>query len=273
VKPDLSVIIPCYRSADLALTSVVQLVEYLRARPGTWEIVVVDDGGDDFPADAWPDLPEVRLLRLSENLGKGAAVRAGMLSATGKVRIFTDVDIPYDLELLQVIAHHIDEMAFHVVVGDRTLPGSSYAADVDAPRRVMSGMGSFLIGRVVTGGFFDTQCGLKGLRGDIADALFPLIRIDRFAFDIELVYIALKHRLDIKRVPVQLRRNTSTSVRVVRDSIRSLIDLGKIKYHQLRGHYDSVTLDAIVSGEAQAARDQALLHGRAPRDHTPQTTP
>lgn len=272
MNPDLSVVLPCYSSARLAHASVAILMEYLRTLPGTWEIVVVDDGGGDFPPDPWPDIPEVRLVRFPENRGKGAAVKAGMLAATGSVRIFTDVDLPYDLELLSVIAHHIGDHGFHVVVGDRTLPESSYASEVGWPRRVMSGVGSFLIGRIVTGGFFDTQCGLKGVRGDVADAMFPLLHIHRFTFDVELVYIALKHRLDIKRIPVQLRRNTTSSVRVVQDSIRSLVDLMTIKIHHLRGQYRSATLDAIVVAEARAARVRAAGAASAHRDPAPTNT-
>ncbi len=254
MTPDLSVILPCYRAADIAEQSVATLGAYLDRRPESWEIVVVDDGGGDFPNDPWPGIPNVRLIRMPENRGKGAAVVAGMLAATGTVRVFTDVDLPYDLELFPVMVGHVRDQGFHVVVGDRTLPGSSYAADLTTSRRLMSGIGSFLAGRLVTGGFFDTQCGLKGMRGDVAEALCQLLHIRRFAFDIELIYIALKHRLDIKRVPVQLRRNTSTSVRPVRDSVRSLTDLFLIKVHQLRGRYDSPALDEIVIREAREAR-------------------
>jgi len=254
MRPDLSIILPCFRAADLACTSVIRLAEYLDAQSLTWEIVVVDDGGGDFPEDPWPKVAGAKLISLPENQGKGAAVATGMLAATGAVRIFTDVDLPYDLELLLVMAHHIGDHEFHLAIGDRTLPGSSYAEDISWGRRLMSGFGSFLIGHLVIGDFFDSQCGLKGIRGDVADALFPLLHIRRFAFDVEVLYIALKHRLDIKRVPVQLRRNTSSSVRVVRDSIRSLTDIGLIKYHQLRGRYDSAALDALIIDEALAAR-------------------
>lgn len=256
---DLSIILPSYRGADLAQETVVALAGYLESLSTSWEIIVVDDGGGDFAEDPWPDIGNVTVIRLPENRGKGAAVATGMVAATGAVRIFTDIDLPYDLELLGVIQHHIRDHGFHVVVGDRTLPGSSYSAHIGWPRRVASGFASFLIGRLVTGGFFDSQCGLKGVRGDVADALFPLLRIDRFAFDVEVIYIALKHRLDIKRIPVQLRRNATTSVRVVRDSIRSMTDLGMIKHHQVRGHYRSDVLDAIVVEEARAA----LAHATA----------
>jgi hypothetical protein len=109
----------------------------------------------------------------------------------------------------------------------------------------------------VTGGFFDTQCGLKGLRGDVADALFPILRVDRFAFDVELVYVALKHRLDIKRIPVRLVHNETSSVRLLRDATRGAVDVFRIKASQLGGRYDAPALDDIVRGLRSGARRRA----------------
>ncbi|HLB55104.1 MAG TPA: hypothetical protein VJK71_08350 [Gemmatimonadales bacterium] len=107
---------------------------------------------------------------------------------------------------------------------------------------------------MVTGGFFDTQCGIKAVRGDIADELFQLVRIRRFAFDVELIYLALKHRLDIKRVPVRLRRNLGTSVRPFRDAFQAGIDILAIKAHQLRGRYRSEALERLLAAEAALLR-------------------
>lgn len=253
---DLSIILPCYRASALAIRSVERLSAFLRGREG-WEIVVVDDGGNDFPADPFAGQPNVRLLRLERNRGKGAAVRAGMLAARGEVRIFTDVDLPYDLDLIPAIAAIIRERGFHVVIGDRTLPTSRYVADISFSRRVASSLFTGFVGTLVTGGFFDTQCGLKGVRGDVAEELFRLIRIDRFAFDVELVYLALKLRLDMHRVPVQLRNNETSSVRLGRDAVRGFIDVFRIKWNQLRGRYSSRVLEEMLLREFIDARDRA----------------
>ena len=260
MTPDLSVVLPCYRSAPLAAESVATLRSFLTAGDLSWEIIVVDDGGGDFDA-AWTDVGPIRLVRLPANRGKGAAVRAGMREARGAVRVFTDVDLPYDLSLLPVIARYITERRFHVVIGDRTLPGASYTADIGWQRRLASGIFSLFVGKIATGGFFDTQCGLKGFRGDVADHLFTLGRLERFAFDVELVYISLVHRLDIKRIPVQLRRNDTSSVRLLRDSVQGFVDVFRIKGYQLSGAYDSDVLDRIVATDFAQARDEATSAG------------
>jgi dolichyl-phosphate beta-glucosyltransferase len=221
------------------------------------EVLVVDDGGHDFMPDEWRDHPRVQLLRHAVNRGKGAAVRTGMLAATGHVRIFTDADLPFGTDLIPVMNAYLRDGAFHVVIGDRTLPESSYHHETGWRRHAASAVFTAFVGTIVTGGFFDTQCGLKGVRGDIADALFPILRLDRFAFDVELVYVALKHRLDIKRIPVRLLHNETSSVRLLRDSARGVGDVLSIKANQLRGLYRSAALEAIVRRDFEAVRAQA----------------
>jgi glycosyltransferase involved in cell wall biosynthesis len=256
--PDVSVVLPCFRSASLALRAVDRLGVFLDDSVGRWEIVVVDDGGHDFPDEPFREITNVRLVQLPQNRGKGAAVRAGMQHAHGLVRVFTDVDLPYDLDLIPVMASCIRELGYHLVIGDRTLPGSTYSTITSWKRRLASALFSDVVGRVVTGGFFDTQCGLKAVRGDIADLLFPLQRVDRFAFDVELVYLALKSRLDIKRIPVQLRNNQTSTIRLFRDSTQGVVDIVRIKYHQVLGHYRCDALDRITHDEFMALRKEVL---------------
>lgn len=255
--PDLSVVLPSYRAAALAARSVDRLRDFLQRGELSWEIVVVDDGGGDFAEDDWTGDDRVRLIRLPRNRGKGAAVRTGMRAARGAARIFTDVDLPFGTDLLPVITSYLHDHPFHVVIGDRTLPDSAYHLRMSWQRRAASAAFTAFVGTLVTGGFFDTQCGLKGVRGDVADALFPLLRLDRFAFDVELVYVSLKHRLDIKRIPVHLLNNDTSSVRLLRDSVRGFLDVFRVKYHQMRGLYDSAALAAIVRQDFETARARA----------------
>ncbi len=253
MTPHLSVILPCYREAEQAARSADRLSAFFARGLLGWEIVIVDDGGKDFPAAMTEESSPIRLIRLPENRGKGAAVRAGMLAARGKARIFTDVDLPFDLDLLLVMAEYILERGFHVVIGDRTLPDSLYHEELRWQRRLASRAFSEFVGKLVTGGFFDTQCGLKGFRADVAEALFRNTLIDRFAFDVEIIYLALKSRLDIKRIPVHIRSNDASSIRLFRDSGRMFLDVFRIKANQMAGRYRSLESDELVS------RDFALV--------------
>lgn len=281
--PDVSVILPCFGAARSAQRSVRELRDVLKATiSGGWEIIVVDDGGGDFSPDAWSADDEVHLIRLPRNAGKGAAVRAGMLSARGSARIYTDVDLPYDPDLVPVIADYLTEGSFHMVIGDRTLPASRYRADLGWPRRALSFLSTKFIGSLVTRGFFDTQCGLKGIRGDVAELLFPLVTIDRFAFDVEVVYLALRYNCDIKRIPVRLRAGAGWStVRPLRDAVRGGLDVLGIKVRAIRGEYDCPPLEALIredferriawsrgGGQAGGASGSAHTEGVDPKAST-----
>jgi glycosyltransferase involved in cell wall biosynthesis len=265
--PDISVVLPSYRNAALALASTEELATYFDRTSLLWEVILVDDGGGDFPSDrdAWTTgRGRARLIRLPGNRGKGAAVRAGMLAATGRCRVFTDADLPYELSLFPLAFEYLQHRRFHLVVGDRTLPGSRYQLRVEPARRLASFAFSRFANHLVTGGFYDTQCGFKGFRAEVADAIFSRAAIDRFAFDVEILYLALKYRLDIKRLPVVLRHNETSSVRLGRDSSRMIWDVLRVKMNQLAGHYAiremsdllsrDLAEDALELGSASAPR-------------------
>lgn len=253
----LSVILPCYRAAELARKSALRLAQAFAGRISTFEIVVVDDGiGDCEPVLSGLAVAGggvVKLVTLPENRGKGAAVAAGMKAARGAVRVFTDVDIPYGTTPIMLAESLVRERGFHVVIGDRTFPQSRYRSEMPFGRRMASTIFSRLAATLVTGGFFDTQCGLKAFRGDVADSLFQLQKVERFAFDVELLYLALTFGLEIKRIPVRLESNDATSVRLGRDAFQTFADLARIKLHQWGGAYADTRLEDLVSRECRAA--------------------
>jgi dolichyl-phosphate beta-glucosyltransferase len=243
--PVLSLVIPVYHSADYIAATVTAVLDAFRALAITGEVIVVDDGSDDGTLAAVPALPGVHTVALPRNAGKGAALRAGMRVARGEVRGFTDADLPYGTEPLALALHCVRVRGFHAAIGDRTLPGSSYAG-AGAVRTVVSELASFVFRTLVTGGIYDTQCGFKLFRGDVADALFKVSRIDRFAVDVELIYLLLKHRLDIKRIPVRLQGNASTTVHVFRDSLRAFSDIVRMRANWALGRYRSPALIACL---------------------------
>lgn len=243
--PSISVVLPAYNAASHIAASVMALTDFFERREIDGEVLVVDDGSRDGTAEAVPVRPAVRVVRLPRNGGKGAALRAGMQEASGAIRAFTDADLPYGAEPLLVAQRYISERGFHAVVGDRTLPGSSYQQE-RLLRRAASEVASFTFRTMVTGGIYDTQCGFKAFRGDVADGLFRISRVDGFAVDVELLYLLLKHRLDIKRIPVRLRYNADSSVRVLRDSVRAGRDIVRMRANWARGAYRSKLLARIL---------------------------
>lgn len=211
---------------------------YLNQKGYGYEVIIVDDGSQNVQeTKKVAENLGCRFLALPKNQGKGGAVKAGMLEAKGAFRIFTDVDIPFEYENFDRFLKYLDEKEFQMVVGDRTLPESKYFTEISKLRKLGSNIFSFIVGRFVVGGHFDTQCGMKGFRAEVAEDIFGLSRIPSFAFDVEVLYIALKRNYDIKRLAVQLRMQEGSSVRVVSHGLGMIIDLFRIKGNQLRGKY------------------------------------
>lgn len=244
---DVSVVLPVHNGAAFVAASVAGLADFLARQAFSWEIVVVDDGSRDATADAVPTGPGIRLVRLGENRGKFGALKEGMSAATGRCRIFTDADVPYDLEALPYVATLVNGRGFHVVVGDRSLTDSIYGARLTRSRAAASRGFSLLVRLLVTGGLFDTQCGLKGFRGDVASALFPLLTVEGFAGDVEVLYVALKYNLSIRRIPVRLRRNEKSTIRFGSHAPAMLRDALLLRGKWDRGLYASDALAAIAA--------------------------
>jgi len=235
---DLSVIVPSYNAGALAHKSAETLHDYLLALGISFEIVIVDDGSQ---ADSRPDpnsLPAgARLLQLPVNRGKGCAVRTGLIATVGRCRIFTDVDLPYGLDSLEACYDAIIVDGADFVYGDRSLPASSREAHPSWRRRLSSALFRFAVSRIVELPPTDTQCGLKGFRGEIADSIAPLLRTDHFAFDVEIFRCALDNGLRCRPIPVRLVNEDISTVRLIRDSVTMVRDLVTIRRRAARGEY------------------------------------
>lgn len=237
----LSIVLPSYKDAELLRSQLPAFIAWLNAKIGSYELIIVDDGSDD--AGATENIAKenkVIFIRQEKNSGKGAAVRKGMLAAKGEYRIFTDADIPFEFEAIENFLHYIKDKEFDIAIGDRRLPESNYFSKIKGARKVGSNIFTFFVGRFITTGFSDTQCGIKGFKGEVADDLFSVARLNGFAFDVEILYIALKRNYDIKRLPVHFRSNhDDSSVSLMRHAPGMLMDLFRIKWNHLRGNYNS----------------------------------
>jgi len=231
----LSLVIPSYNSGDKLYNNVKELSGYLPGIAESSEIIMVDDGSTDNSTAKCSSIPNVSVLRLDGNSGKGAALRAGVAQSRGKYVVFTDADLPYAMGDINTVLLGLIE-GFHLTVGDRTLPGSIYSPAAHL-RRLFSRLFSRLVAIYIGRDFGDTQCGLKGFRGDIARRLFSLCQINRFAIDVEILFIATKNNLKIKHVPVHLRHHSNSSVNLLVDPFIMVRDIVMIRYNYWRGRY------------------------------------
>ncbi len=236
-----SVVIPAYREPVRIGITVAAVRDELAdvVVDGGLEIIVVDDGSGDGTADAALVAGADQVVVLPENCGKGGAVRAGMVSTRGRAVAFTDADLAYHPSHLRHVLREV-EGGWDVVIGNRRHPDSSAPA-ADGLRAV----GSRIVNRLATGVLLaaplDTQCGLKGFRGDLARELFARTRIDGFAFDIEVLHLVERAERSLQQIPVQVvDPGGGSTVRVLVDVGRLVRDLFRVRYWSTTGAYDDV---------------------------------
>ena len=197
------------------------------------EIVAVDDGSTDSTPELLADvtgLPApLRVVRLSRNTGKGAAVRAGMLAATGQIALMTDVDLSTPLDELRLLMAAIDDGA-DIAIGSRGLATSQIVVHQPAHRELMGKTFNLLLRLAAGIPWRDTQCGIKLFRLDRAGRVFELQRIDGFAFDAELLVRARRLGFDVVEIPVRWVDNPDSRVGLVGSSTRMALDALRIAY-------------------------------------------
>ncbi len=233
-----SIIIPCYKGANSLRANLPLLINYLAEKEFQVEYLVVDDGSIDWE-DTKKYATELGAIFLQNqiNEGKGAAVRKGMLHAKGDIRIFTDVDIPFQLEAFDAFLDNFENTSSDLVIGDRRMPESEYFAKISNNRKIGSKVFSFIVGVSMGVGKYDTQCGMKGFTREAAESIFSVSKISSFAFDVEVLSIAKSKKMTISCVPVVLRNQENSSVSLAKHAFGMLIDLCRIKINLLRGKY------------------------------------
>jgi dolichyl-phosphate beta-glucosyltransferase len=225
--PPFSVVIPCFNEAGRIGETLRLTLEYLTANAAESELIVVNDGSTDATAaiarERLKDARiETRLLENFPNRGKGAAVRAGLLAARKPIGLFFDADLSTPLgetpKLIEPITNGEIDIAFGSRALDRGLIG------IHQPwRREQAGRAFNLLVRVATGlPFWDTQCGFKAFRLDVCRPILEAARLDGFAFDVELLYLAQHAGLRILEIPVRWNHAEGSKVQFFKDSLRML---------------------------------------------------
>lgn len=230
----LSVVLPAFREGPRIVDAVHQVRAALDGVDA--EILVVDDGSPDDTAERAEEAGAT-VIRLPDNRGKGAAVRAGMLAATGRTIAFTDADLAYSPDqLLRLLA--AVEGGWDVAVGNRYHPGSEALARPSALRQLSSRLFNLLTATVLLGQYRDTQCGCKAFRADVARDVFRHARLDGFAFDVEVLHLVERYRLSLTEVPVRVADGGSSTVRVGRVAAGMVRDLFRVRRWGIEGRYD-----------------------------------
>ena len=231
---DLSVIVPAYGEAERIGATVRSLRQALTATGRSVEIVVVDDGSPDNTAARARAAGADRVIQLGRNRGKGAAVRAGMVSATGTVRCFVDADLAYPPDQVLRLVEAIEAGA-DAAVGNRRLESGGSSGPI--LRKLGGALISLLTSWLVLGQRRDSQCGVKAFAASTAMWVFTRTRIDGFGFDVEVLHLLDLRGARVVDVPARAEPSQGSTVHVLRDGLRLLVDLVVIRYRSWRGDY------------------------------------
>lgn len=245
MRPDLSIVIPAFNEQDRLGRSIATILAYIQENNLNAELIVVDDGSSDatemVAEEACGSHPEIRsrVIRYENNRGKGFAVRTGLKSAEANIALFSDADLSTPIEELVKLAGPIRNNEFDLTFGSRALDRSLIGTH-QPWRREQGGKVFNLIVRVLTGlPFWDTQCGFKAFNMKKFGPLLDLMRIDRFGFDVEFLYVANLHDLRLKEIPVRWNNDDRSKVSVVRDSIRMFDEVRQIRRNAKKGLYNT----------------------------------
>ena len=261
----LSIVIPAYNEAARLGESLRIVFEYLNKQRPETEVIVVDDGSSDDTADVAEKSFEQRgrvsaeLIRVRPNRGKGYVVRKGLLAARAHVALFTDADLSTPITETPKLIAPIERGEYDLTFGSRALDRSLIG--VHQPwRREQGGRVFNLIVRLATGlPFWDTQCGFKAFRLNVCRPILEAATIDRFGFDVELIYLAYLAQLSLKEIPVRWNHFEGSKVSVARDSWRMFNEVRSIRRQARQGLYDEA-----IAAARTGAKDRERIHSSTP---------
>ena len=237
---ELSIVIPAYNEEERIRGTLERIGEYLAGRDYEAEVIVVSDGSRDRTADIVREMktaiPSLLLIELPRNRGKGYAVRAGIDQSGGRYVLFSDADLSTPIEEYERF-HPLLARGVPVVIGSRGLPDSRIELHQSWYREGMGKMFNFLVRTLTVSGIRDTQCGFKAFRREVIARLISLQRVERFSFDVEILFLARKLGYEIAEVPVRWVNSPRSRVRIFRDSARMAWDLCRIRWGSMWGSY------------------------------------
>lgn len=236
----LSVVIPAYDEAQRIGVTLCRILDYLERQPYTSEVLVVSDGSRDRTTDVVRDVaaahPSVFILDNIVNRGKGYSVRRGVLESRGQFVLFSDADLSTPIEEVEQLIKFLHD-GYDVSIASRALPASNVRVHQALWRESMGLIFNRLVQRLVLPGIHDSQCGFKCFPREVAQQIFSRQKIERFAFDVEVLWLARKLGYQIAEVPVTWINDPSSSVQPLRDATKMLMDLFLIRLNDWRGTY------------------------------------
>jgi dolichyl-phosphate beta-glucosyltransferase len=241
----LSVIIPAYKEEKRIGNTLLSLDKYLSPLGFNYEIIVVIDGSPDNTFSVVEKyqkmIKNLYVINNPENHGKGYVVRQGLLVAKGVYRLFMDADNSVTINQIENFSPHFEDKEVGIVIGSRDIKGADIKKHQAKWKEMLGDMGNFAI-KMLTGlwGIPDTQCGFKILTAEAAELVCPLMTVDRFGFDFEMLTLIKKVGFKIAQAPVVWINDEASTVTLFGPNgyINVLKDLCLLRLRLWMGKYD-----------------------------------
>lgn len=248
MEPIYSIVIPAYNEGARLGATLEKVLSYTHARGWDAEVIVVNDGSRDNTSDIVREYaaanPALRLVENPGNRGKGFSVRMGMLSARGRIVLFSDADLSSPIEeapkLLQALQAGAD-----IAIGSRWLRAETQTQRQPLYRQLFGRIFNLLLRLTLGLQFKDTQCGFKAFKRPAIQAIFPLQKIERWGFDPEILFLARKFGFKVQEVPVAWGHSGGTRINPLIDGSRMFMEMLHIRWNDFTGKYDGQSPTAV----------------------------
>jgi dolichyl-phosphate beta-glucosyltransferase len=247
-----SIVIPAYNESERIQSSLNKIVSFLSAQPWQVEVLVVNDGSRDNTAEIVRQFAAqhsyIRLIENPGNRGKGYSIRNGMLQASGDVVLFSDADLSAPITEAPKLFREIENGA-DVAFGSRWLIAKMQTERQSVLRQIAGRLYNVFM-RVLLGlPYKDTQCGFKAFSRKAVDTIFPRQRIERWGFDVELLFLARKFRLNIVEVPVEWAHDDRSKINPLVDGIKMFGEMISIRWNAITGKYSAPHIEPAAVGQ------------------------
>lgn len=236
----LSVIVPAYNEQKRIIHTLPKLLREVERRFFDFEIIVVDDGSNDDTAKIVKNFTainkKVRLISYRHNMGKGHAVRTGVLAAKKDYVLYCDADLSTPFREVRKLLKAIDD-GCDIAIGSRARKDTRILKRQPIYRVLMGKTFNKIVKLFAFSGINDTQCGFKCFKAPIAIDIFRDCYIDGFSFDVEMLYIAKKRGFSVKEIGVLWTNDTQSKVHPIYHSLQMFKDLIIIRSYAFLGYY------------------------------------
>ncbi|OGY89708.1 MAG: hypothetical protein A2927_00110 [Candidatus Komeilibacteria bacterium RIFCSPLOWO2_01_FULL_45_10] len=234
----ISVIIPVFNEEKVIASALEAIYNYLNRQRffSDFEVIIVNDGSTDntLAIIENQDYPSLKIINQPVNLGKGAAVKAGMENASGGWQLFLDADYSTPITEVEKILPFLNQA--DIFIGSRALKDSEILLHQPIIKEWLGKLGNAGIGLFLGLPFKDTQCGFK-LFSRKSLVIFKKQTLRRWGFDFELLFLAKKYGLTVKEIAINWTNNQHSKVKKI-DYLKTFFELLKIYFNNLTNKYD-----------------------------------